>query len=183
LEEVKKGFPAVIVCPTGVIGPYDFKNSEMGILIQEWMRTKVNFLIEGDYDFVDVRDVVDGMILAREKGQPGQLYILSGELVRMIDLWHLVKELVSIKSRLINIPSWFAKSLAELTQVYYRISKTKPRLTTYSVETLRTNAVISSAKARTILGYKPRSLKESIGDTVKWWSQVRLLKLVKSDKS
>jgi dihydroflavonol-4-reductase len=169
LEQAKIGFPAVIVCPTGVIGPFDFKSSEMGTLIQEWMLHKVNFLIEGNYDFVDVRDVVQGMILAREKGKVGQIYILSGELIRVIDLWRLVKELVSFRSSFINIPCWLAKTVAFFTQTYYRMTKTKPRFTTYSIETLNTNANISNLKARSVLGYQPRSLKESIRDTVNWW--------------
>ncbi len=172
LNAAKNGLSAVVVCPTGVIGPYDFKSSEMGTLIKEWMDHKVNFLIEGNYDFVDVRDVVQGMILARQKGKVGQIYILSGQLIRVVDLWRLVKELVSIKSSFfINIPVRFASFVAKFTQIYYRISRSKPRFTTYSIETLHTNAVISNFKARSVLGYQPRSLRESIKDTVVWWKQ------------
>ncbi len=172
LQATKNGLPGVVVCPTGVIGPYDYKNSEMGTLIKEWMLHQVNFLIEGNYDFVDVRDVVQGMILAREKGRIGQVYILSGEQIRVIDLWRLVKELVSGKRAVfINIPVRFAAVVARITQFYYRISNSKPRFTTYSIETLHTNANISNIKARTALGYQPRSLRESIHDTVSWWRQ------------
>ena len=171
LNAAKNGLPAVVVCPTGVIGPYDYKGSEIGVLIQEWMLHKVNFLIEGDYDFVDVRDVVQGMILAREKGKIGQIYILSGELIRVIDLWRLVKELVSIRSSFINIPARLATFVAKFTQFYYKLTRSKPRFTTYSIETLHTNAVISNSKARTVLGYNPRSLRSTIHDTVSWWKQ------------
>jgi dihydroflavonol-4-reductase len=171
LEEAKKGFPAVVVCPTGVIGPYDYKGSELGILINGWTKHKVNFLIDGEYDFVDVRDVVNGMILARDKGIPGQLYILSGELIRVGDIWRIVKELLSFKSWSINIPMKTAHFFAKIAQIYYQISHTKPRFTTYSIATLQTNANISNAKARNMLGYNPRSLKVSLKDTVTWWRQ------------
>jgi dihydroflavonol-4-reductase len=171
IEAAQKGIPAVIVCPTGVIGPYDFKGSEMGVLIQGWMQHKVNFLIEGNYDFVDVRDVVQGMILTRDKGRTGQVYILSGELIRVRDLWKLVKELMDVRSYIINIPMRIAAFVARFTQFYYRVTRSKPRFTTYSIETLHTNAVISNSKARNKLGYRPRSLHESIADTVKWWQE------------
>jgi dihydroflavonol-4-reductase len=172
LEAARNGLPAVVVCPTGVIGPYDYKGSEMGVLIQEWMMHKINFLIEGNYDFVDVRDVVQGMILAREKGKVGQIYILSGELIRVADMWRLVKELISWqKSSFINIPVRLASFVAKFTQFYYKHSGSKPRFTTYSIETLHTNAVISNQKARSVLGYHPRSLKDSLSDTVSWWKQ------------
>ncbi|MCX6054980.1 MAG: NAD-dependent epimerase/dehydratase family protein [Chloroflexi bacterium] len=171
LESAKNGFPAVVVCPTGVVGPFDYKGSEMGILIQEWIDHRLNFLIEGSYDFVDVRDVVQGMILAKQNGEIGQVYILSGELIKVIELWRLVKELIAFRSIFINIPVWIASFIARFTQFYYVFTKTKPRFTTYSIETLHTNAVISNLKARLILGYHPRSLRESIIDTVNWWNQ------------
>lgn len=169
LEVAKEGFPAVIVCPTGVIGPYDFKESELGVLFQGWMKNRLNFLIEGEYDFVDVRDVVNGMILARDKGVPGQIYILSGELLKVSDVWKIVKALLPFKSSYVNIPTKVAHFLAKIAQVAYKITKTKPRFTTYSIDTLHSNANISNNKARTILGYNPRPMKESIKDTIVWW--------------
>lgn len=42
--------------------------------------------IRGAYDFVDVRDVANGLILAAEKGQSGRNYILSGAQVQVTDL-------------------------------------------------------------------------------------------------
>ncbi len=173
LEQARKGFPAVVVCPTGVIGPYDYKGSELGVLIQDWMKNKVNFLIQGEYDFVDVRDVVNGMILARDKGVPGQIYILSGELIKVGDIWRIVKDLLDFKSIYINIPLKLANFSANITQWYYQLTHTKPRFTTYSIATLQSNAHISNAKARNSLGYAPRSLRESLRDTISWWRQHR----------
>jgi dihydroflavonol-4-reductase len=178
--EAKLGFPAVIVCPTGVIGPYDYKNSELGILIHGWMEHRVDFLIEGNYDFVDVRDVVQGIIAARDRGTAGQIYILSGELVRVIDIWRMVKELVNIKSLLIQIPTKLAYFSANFVQFYYKLAKSKPRLTSYSIETLHTNAVINNQKARKSLGYSPRSLKQTLEDTVNWWIAEKKLQRVRT---
>ncbi len=171
LEKVKEGLPAVIACPTGVVGPYDFKRSELGELINDWTLKKVNYMIEGSYDFVDVRDVVDGLIRARDKGNIGQLYILSGELIRVSDLWKLGQELLSIKTRVVNIPTNLAKFAAYFAELYYRLTRTKPKFTRYSIETLNSNAVISNLKARNVLGYSPRSLHDSIQDTISWWKE------------
>jgi dihydroflavonol-4-reductase len=171
MEKVKQGLPAVIVCPTGVLGPYDFKKSELGELMNDWLLKKVNYMIEGSYDFVDVRDVVQGLILAREKGKIGQLYILSGELVRVSDLWKITQELFSLKSRLVNIPSNIAVFFSKFAEIYYKLSKSKPKFTQYSIETLQSNAVIDNNKARLNLGYIPRSLKETLIDTAQWWRE------------
>ena len=82
-DAARKGLDAVIVCPTGVIGPFDFRGSEMGELLRGFMQKKPHVLIEGAYDFVDVRDVARGMILAVEKGRSGEVYILSGEQIKI----------------------------------------------------------------------------------------------------
>ncbi|MBP9675784.1 MAG: NAD-dependent epimerase/dehydratase family protein [Anaerolineaceae bacterium] len=174
-EYVKKGLPAVIVCPTGVIGPYDYKGSELGELMHGWMVNKVNYMIDGKYDFVDVRDVVQGMIQARDKGTIGQIYILSGQLLRVADLWELVKEILSVKSYLVHIPVKLARFATYFAELYYKISHAKPKLTKYSIDTLQTNAVISNSKARESLGYNPRPPKETVRDTVSWWNNHKKL--------
>ena len=59
-----EGLDAVIVCPTGVIGPNDFRGSEMGEVIRSASEARTMLYVEGAYDFVDVRDVADGLIAA-----------------------------------------------------------------------------------------------------------------------
>ena len=176
LAEVQEGLNAVIVCPTGVLGPFDYKGSELGIMINQWMDHRVDFMIDGMYDFVDVRDVVQGIISARDRGIEGQIYILSGELIKVIDIWKMVKELVNIKALVILIPTKLAYFAAKLSDVYYKLIKSKPCFTTYSVETLHSNAVINNSKARTDLNYRPRSLSDTIRDTVNWWKETRLIR-------
>jgi dihydroflavonol-4-reductase len=78
-KAVRAGLEAVIACPTGVIGPYDFRGSLMGNVIRTAAENKPTLYVDGAYDFVDVRDVADGLIAAMEKGRCGESYILSGQ--------------------------------------------------------------------------------------------------------
>ena len=84
LDAVRQGMDAVIVCPTGVIGPYDFKRSELGEMILAWMKKAPSFTVEGRFDFVDVRDIARGHILAAESGRCGEVYLLSGEQIEVL---------------------------------------------------------------------------------------------------
>jgi dihydroflavonol-4-reductase len=170
LQAVKDGMDAVIVCPTGVIGPFDFHGSEMGRLIYDSMLSPVQWCLEGAYDFVDVRDVATGHILACEKGLPGECYLLSGEQISLIHLMDNIVQAAGPHKHLlkIKVPLWLARFTAQLTPLYYQITRSKPRLTRYALETLASNSLISHAKAGRELGYKPRSLRESIADTVQW---------------
>ena len=168
LEAVREGLDAVIVCPTGVIGPHDYRGSEMGDLILDWLVRKFNFLVRGEYDFVDVRDVAHGHILASEKGKTGEVYILSGIQIKVLELKKLVQEVLGKRIPTITLPMWAAKIGAEVSPIYYRLFKKRPRFTRYSLETLESNSVISCGKAKRDLGYKPRSLVQTVKDTVEW---------------
>ena len=168
LDAVKEGLDAVVVCPTGVVGPYDYKLSEIGELMITWMKKRVSISTDGAYDFVDVRDVSAGHILAAEKGISGEVYILGGERLTIKTLRAMVQKAASIRTTAINIPSRLALLVAPIAEFFYKICKTRPKFTTYSIKTLLSNSHISSLKAMKELGYQPRSLKETIKDTVEW---------------
>jgi dihydroflavonol-4-reductase len=163
------GLDAVIVCPTGVIGPYDFRRSEMGEVIRGAAEAKPMFYVEGAYDFVDVRDVVDGMLRAGERGRTGESYILGGQKISVRYLLETVREVTGRAFSSIKVPFRLAELAAKITPTYYRLTKAKPRITPYSLEVLQSNSNISHAKATRELGYRPRPVYETIVDTVCWF--------------
>lgn len=171
LEAARQGLDAVVVCPTGVIGPYDYRFSEMGRVILDAASAKVQFSVEGAYDFVDVRDVALGLIGACERGRIGEHYILSGERIAIPTLMTMVREIVGLKALQLNVPMVLAKAAAFLATPLYRLTDIKPRFTRYALETVTSNSYISHAKAARELGYAPRALRDSIADTVGWFRQ------------
>ncbi len=173
-EAVRAGLDAVIVCPTGIIGPHDYRGSETGLLILAWMRDRLSFLVDGVFDFVDVRDIARGHILACEKGKTGETYILGGERVSLARLWVLVRETAGLYSQTIIIPFRLAAFAARAAALWYRLSRTRGRFTPYALETVNSNSDICIQKARRELGYAPRPMTETIRDTVRWWREFRL---------
>ena len=169
-----EGLDAVIVCPTGVIGPYDFRGSELGEVIRGASEARPMFYVEGAYDFVDVRDVVDGMIAAGERGRRGESYILSGHKLSVRYMLATVREVTGKAFASIKIPFSLAEFAARYTPWYYRRTKAKPRFTPYSLEVLQSNSNISFRKALNELGYKPRPVYELIADTVRWFLENRV---------
>ena len=169
LNAVQHGLDAVIVCPTGVIGPYDFRRSEMGQLILDCVERKPMLYVDGAYDFVDVRDVAEGLLLASQKGRCGESYILSGERIEVLNIIKIVQEILGERIFSLKIPFKLANLTANITPLYYRLTHGKPRFTPYSLATIVSNSVISHAKAHLELGYYPRPLRDSLSDTVKWF--------------
>jgi dihydroflavonol-4-reductase len=168
LETVAQGLDAVIACPTGIIGPYDYLDSEMGNVIRNFAQKRLHFLVKGAYDFVDVRDVATGLTLAAEKGRTGETYILSGARIEIAQIKQIVQEFVGIHTPHIVAPMWLAEVFARIAEPFYRLTHAIPKFTQYSLRTVRDNCDFSHAKAQTELGYTPRPLRESITDVLRW---------------
>jgi dihydroflavonol-4-reductase len=165
---IEKGLDAVITYPSGVIGPYDFKHSEMGEMILDYSSGKYKYYVDGAYNFVDVRDIANGIYLAMTKGKRGEEYILAGNKITVEELFKIISEITDIEEPKFKINTSFAKFLAPFALLYYRISKKVPIFTPYSLAVLESNADISSKKAEEELGYTYRSTKESVVDIVRW---------------
>ena len=172
-KAAREGLDAVIVCPTGVIGPYDFRGSELGEVIRNASEARTMFYVEGAYDFVDVRDVAVGLIAARKNGHRGESYILSGQKLSVRYMLETVREVTGKAFASIKIPFSLAEYAARFTPWYYHKTKAKPRFTPYSLEVLQSNSNISHAKATLELGYKARPSIETIADTVRWFFENR----------
>jgi dihydroflavonol-4-reductase len=168
LDAVRNGLDAVIVHPTGVIGPYEYKRSNIGQLIVDFLNKRLYAYIDGAYDFVDVRDVARGLYLACEKGRKGENYILSGEQLTVKQLINYLAEFSGIKAPDVKIPIWFARLTAPFAELYYLILRQKPLFTSYSLHTLCSNSLTQHRKATEELGYNPRPIKEAIFDAIRW---------------
>jgi dihydroflavonol-4-reductase len=168
LASVCQGLDAVIACPTGVIGPYDYRLSEMGSLILDCIERKPQLYVDGAYDFVDVRDVAEGLLQVSAAGKTGESYILSGEQISVRAILETVLEATGERVAMLRIPLRLARCASAFTPVYYRLRRMRPRFTSYSLATLQSNSAISHAKASRELGYSPRKLHLSLLDTVAW---------------
>ena len=171
LKAVEQGLDAVIVCPSGVIGPYDFKVSELGQLFIDFVKGRLKAYIEGAYDFVDVRDVAIGHILACEKGRTGESYLLSGERITIYNLLQLLEEITGVRAPRSKMPIGVAQIAAIFTPLYHRLTRTKPLFTKYSIHTLTSESFVSQEKSRRELGHSPRPIRESIVDSIHWFQE------------
>ena len=175
IEAAKDGLDSVVVCPTGVVGPYDFRGSLITRTFIDFARGKMKITTNGAYDFVDVRDVAIGHILAAEKGKTGQYYILSGERVTMNEMMSMLNEVSGIQPPKYKVPTWLVKTAGIFTPVYYKLLNKTPRFTYYSVNTLLSNSYISHEKASRELGYRSMIIRKSIEDTFKWLRENKML--------
>ena len=168
LEYAEKGLNLSIVHPSGIIGPGDKYHTNNSVnTIKSMQKGTIPCSIDGAYDFVDVRDVVDGILSCIEKGRSGECYILSGYFITVKDLLNEIRRMKNKKENNIQVPYSIAKLIAPLSEWFYlKILKEKPLLTPYSIYTLKSNANFSNQKAKEELDFKTRDIKESIKDSL-----------------
>ena len=168
-EAAKNGQDVVIVCPSAVIGPNDYKPSKLGKAIIDIYKGKFPALFKGGFDFVDVRDIADGTIAALEKGRSGETYILSGEYYTIKELSNYVFEAKGVKKNLIALPLTVAYIGLPVVKTISLITRKPALYDKLYIDVLKDgNKVTSYAKAQEELGYTPRTLQETLHDTIHW---------------
>ena len=161
----QEGLDAVVVHPSGILGPYDRSGNHLVQMVAEYLHGTLPACVKGGYDFVDVRDVAEGCLLAAEKGRKGECYILSDRYCEIREVLEIAGS-VSGKKKLPVLPLWMAKMAAPFIQLHARRKKRRPLYTAYSLHVLGTGERFSHKKATEELGYHPRDLKVTIRDMV-----------------
>ena len=168
LSAARKGLNASVVHPSGISGPYDYSNGHLTTLVIDYCRNRLVAGIKGGYDFVDVRDVAQGIISCCTKGSPGECYILSNKYFTVQEILFMLHEITGKKEVKTTLPLWLARLTAPLAELYYKILGQTPLYTAYSIYTLNSNAYFSHKKATAELGYTARDMYQTLRDTVEW---------------
>ena len=173
LDAAANGLPAVVVHPSGIIGPYDEGRNHLVQMVRDFMEGRLPACVKGGYDLVDVRDVAAGCIAAAERGRVGECYILSGE-------YHEIREILGLAAVLCGkkAPPTLPMPLARLTEPVLGTMARKwgqrPLYTKYTLDTVESNTRFSSQKAHEELEYTTRSIQATIRDTVQWLKGYKL---------
>jgi dihydroflavonol-4-reductase len=168
---IARGLDAVIVYPTAVVGPFDFKPSFFGQFFLDFGRMRTPALVPGGFDLVDVRDVVAGLLGAADRGRKGQGYLLSGGYLSVGEIAKTAQECTGVPRPRIVVPYWLAAPAAVLAPLYYRLVGLCPRFTRMAVKMLQDGRRVSCEKARRELGYSPRDPREGIRAAVAWFRE------------
>ena len=175
-EAVKKlvaeeGLPAVIVNPSTPIGPRDVKPTPTGRLIVEAASGKMPAYVDTGLNWAHVDDVAAGHLLAFERGQIGERYILGGENLTLAQVLAIICPLAGKRMPTIKLPAGAIVPIAYVAEAMSRITGKEPFVTVDGVKLAKKKMFFSIAKARRELGYQPRPAREGFADAVAWFRQ------------
>jgi dihydroflavonol-4-reductase len=172
---VDGGLDAVIVNPTGVIGPFDFRPSPMGEIFLDLYHRKLPGLVDGGFNWVDVRDVAEGAIAAAERGRTGERYLLAGRWCSVPDLAALVESTTRVRPPRLVAPMWLARAAAPFATAFANLAGRRPLFTSASLVALRNHRDVRNDKAKRELGFAPRPLEETVADVYAWFKEAQVL--------
>lgn len=171
LAAVAEGMDAVIVNPGAVLGRHDYRPSAQGSAILDWVKGKIPALVEGGYNWVDVRDVVDGAIAAAERGRRGERYLLTGHPLSFHELAQRLEQSSGIRMPRFVTPLWLARMASPAVIAASKLLGTRPLITPYALQIVACNYHFKHDKAAAELGYSPRPIEDTLTDMLGWYKQ------------
>jgi dihydroflavonol-4-reductase len=167
--------PAIIVSPTTPIGPRDIKPTPTGRILLDAARGRIPAFVDTGLNFAHVDDIAEGHLLAFERGQIGELYILGGENVLLHELLRVIAGLSGRRPPRLKLPRAPLFPLAVGAEAVARLTGKEPLLTVDSLRMSRYRMFFTSAKAERELGYRSRPYQEGVIDALNWFRKVGYL--------
>jgi dihydroflavonol-4-reductase len=165
--EVRKGaslgLDAVIVNPSAVYGPFRARYRG-GEFLEKVRRQRVVPYYRGGISVVHVDDVVDGILHTLRSGRRGERYILGGDNLTLRKLATLLARRLELQRTLVPIPGLVTGVAAAILEPFSRFSGKRPRVTRDIHYCSSRFQYYDSGKAKTELGYRPRSAQEIVDD-------------------
>ncbi|MGE5377875.1 MAG: NAD-dependent epimerase/dehydratase family protein [Bacteroidota bacterium] len=168
---IERGLDAVVILPSAILGPYDFRPSYIGEALQLMQRGGLPVLTTGGYDWVDARDVAAGAIRAAEVAETGSCYILSGHWLSIHDVAVMAAQISGTRAPRLVLPLRLAELGLPIMEKLATLRGSQPLYTSAMLHALRSNRLVSHARAARDLGYASRPFAETLTDSLAWFAR------------
>jgi len=171
LEMAQKGLPVVIVNPSAPVGPRDVKPTPTGQLILDFLNRKLPAYLDTGLNWVHVRDVAVGHILAAEKGKLGERYILGSADGNwtMQEMLKVLEEITGLPAPKMKVPYWVALAAAHVDETISSLTGKPPKAPLAGVRMAKYKMWFNPAKAIRELGLPQTTPKQALADAVEWF--------------
>jgi len=171
IELARKGLPVVIVNPSAPIGPRDVKPTPTGQVIVDFLNRAMPAYLDTGLNWVHVRDVAIGHILAAEKGRIGERYILGhadGNWT-MREAFTVLEEITGVPAPRTRLPYSVALTAAYVNEAISAITGKPPKAPLAGVRMAKYKMFFNPGKAIRELGLPQTSPKQALADAVEWF--------------
>jgi dihydroflavonol-4-reductase len=171
IEVARKNLPVVIANPSAPVGPRDVKPTPTGQIIVDFLNRKLPAYLDTGLNWVHVRDVAIGHILAAEKGKIGERYILGNENGNwtMQETLAALEEITGIPAPKIKVPYWIALAAAHTDEIISKFTGKPPKAPLAGVRMAKYKMWFNPQKAVRELGLPQTPPKQALADAVEWF--------------
>ena len=184
-ELAAKGAPVVIVNPSAPVGPRDVKPTPTGKVIVDFLNRQMPAYLDTGLNWVHVRDVAIGHILAAEKGRPGERYILGNATGNwtMKQTFDALEKITGIPAPKLRVPYSIALAAACVDEAAARFTGKPPKAPLAGVRMARYKMFFSPAKAIRELGLPQTDPHKALADAVEWFRANGYVKTMTNDQA
>ena len=170
-ELVGQGLPITIVNPSAPVGPGDVKPTPTGQIIVDYLNRRLPAYLDTGLNWIHVRDVAIGHILAAEKGRLGQRYILGNEHGNwtMQQTLATLEKLTGLPAPKIKLPNWLAYCVAEVSEGIAFFTGKSPQATLAGVRMARHKMWYNPGKAIRELALPQTDPEKAFSDAITWF--------------
>jgi len=166
-----KGVPLVIVNPSAPVGPRDVKPTPTGQVIVDFLNRQMPAYLDTGLNWVHVRDVAAGHVLAAEKGRVGERYILGhaeGNWT-MAQAFQVLAEVSGVPAPKMQIPHWVALAAAHVSETVAGVTGKPPKAPLAGVRMAKYKMWFDPSKAIRELGLPQTPPRQALADAVAWF--------------
>jgi dihydroflavonol-4-reductase len=166
-----RGLPIVIVNPSAPVGPRDVKPTPTGQVIVDFLNGQMPGYVETGLNWVHVRDVAQGHILAAERGRVGERYILGNAEGNwtMRDTFKVLEDIAGVPAPGFRVPYSVALAAAYVNEALARWTGKPPKAPLAGVRMAKHKMFFNPAKAVRELGLPQTPPREALRDAVAWF--------------
>jgi len=170
-ELAARGAPVVIVNPSAPIGPRDVKPTPTGRIILDFLNRNLPAYLDTGLNWVHVRDVAAGHLLAAEKGRIGERYILgnAGANWTMRETLAVLEELSGVPAPRFRVPYAVALLAAHVNEALSAVTGREPKAPLAGVRMARYKMYFNPAKAIRELGLPQTPPRQAFADAIEWF--------------
>ena len=166
---VAKGLPLVIVNPSTPVGPLDIKPTPTGKIIVDFLNRKMPAYLDTGLNIIAVEDCARGHILAEQKGQIGEKYILGNTNLTLRDIFGLLEDITGLSAPRIRLPYTPILLAAYVNEGIARLTGKEPLIPLAGVQMAAKFMYFDSSRAVRELGLPQSSLKDALSRAVDWF--------------
>jgi dihydroflavonol-4-reductase len=176
IDARKHGINVCIVNPTAVIGPHDFQPSLSGKMIIDIYTGKLKSVVQGGFDWVDVRDIAIAIETIIEKKCVNEKFILGGYWLELKEIADLICGVKGEKYHGFNTSILLAKIGLPFIALWAKLTNTVPLYNSESIKAIEEGSnLIDHSHATQKIDFNPRPIKETINDSIDWFKQKRMI--------